>query len=201
MPINLASVASANPCLQLPLQLTERVLAICHGQQKQLKHPQITRKIEPFSNPLKCSQFVSQATCVEWVPTPTPPDTRLGYIKKKYYMISGVRANDYSENACAQYIFPKTAQDSISASVVASTKPIPMAATASAVAQHELNSTQLSCGHGRGRYSALRLGNSRLATGNWQLCLACAAKWKWKCTAIYAKSQRKRGVEKEKEGE
>lgn len=65
VPINLASVASANPCLQLPLQLTERVLAICHGQQKQLKHPQITRKIEPFSNPLKCSQFVSQATCVE----------------------------------------------------------------------------------------------------------------------------------------
>lgn len=114
-------------------------------------------------------------------------------------MISGVRANDYSENACAQYIFPKTAQDSISASVVASTKPIPMAATASAVAQHELNSTQLSCGCGRGRYSALRLGNSRLATGNWQLCLACAAKWKWKCTAIYAKSQRKRGVEKEGE--
>lgn len=81
-------------------------------------------------------------------------------------MISGVRANDYSENACAQYIFPKTAQDSISASVVASTKPIPMAATASAVAQHELDSTQLSCGRGRGRYSALRLGNSQLATGN-----------------------------------
>lgn len=41
-------------------------------------------------------------------------------------------------NARAQYIrMFKTAQDSISASVVASTKPIPTAAVVAAVAQHE----------------------------------------------------------------
>lgn len=104
MPINLASVASANPCLQLPLQLTERVLAICHGQQKQLKHPQITRKIEPFSNPLKCSQFVSQATCVERVPTPTPRPLDWAILKKVLHDFGGEGERLFRECLCTIHI-------------------------------------------------------------------------------------------------